>query len=271
VIEAGPATPGRGRNIGIAHAANDWIALTDAGIRLQSNWLEQLTAAAESNPDADVVYGSYEPTISSFFERCAALAYVAPRQIRNGLPMRGPSTASMMIRKNAWESVGGFPDLRAAEDLIFFERLTEQNHKVAWAPEAIVHWQLQPSIRSTYRKFKVYSKHNAWAGRQKDWHHGIVKIWLVLATLLCLSIGHSAWWWVPFLLMFWARVIRRILKHLEQYGWGSLLNPLVILGVAAVTLTIDLATFVGWIQAAVSKDPQGSLPAPQTAVTHVTS
>src|SRR5262245_52096305 len=32
IIEAGEATPGRGRNLGIASASNDWIALTDAGI-----------------------------------------------------------------------------------------------------------------------------------------------------------------------------------------------------------------------------------------------
>src|SRR5207244_861116 len=32
VIEAGDATPGRGRNVGIAAARHDWIALTDAGI-----------------------------------------------------------------------------------------------------------------------------------------------------------------------------------------------------------------------------------------------
>src|SRR5579859_7998682 len=34
VVEAGPATPGRGRNVGVAAAVNDWVAFTDAGIEL---------------------------------------------------------------------------------------------------------------------------------------------------------------------------------------------------------------------------------------------
>src|SRR3954468_21600682 len=39
------ATPGRGRNTGICDATYDWIALTDAGIELAPDWLEQLVAA----------------------------------------------------------------------------------------------------------------------------------------------------------------------------------------------------------------------------------
>ena len=37
VVEAGEATPGRGRNIGISAARHDWIALSDAGNRYSSH------------------------------------------------------------------------------------------------------------------------------------------------------------------------------------------------------------------------------------------
>src|SRR3954468_12380342 len=49
LVDSG-ATPGRGRNTGIAAAANDWIALTDAGIELASTWLEELVAAEKKKP-----------------------------------------------------------------------------------------------------------------------------------------------------------------------------------------------------------------------------
>src|SRR4051794_25912174 len=53
VIEAGPALPGRGRNVGIAAASHPWVALTDAGISLDRAWLEQLLAALDREPGLD--------------------------------------------------------------------------------------------------------------------------------------------------------------------------------------------------------------------------
>src|SRR5689334_20070103 len=46
IVEAGAATPGRGRNVGWSVARNPWIAFTDAGIELDPAWLERLIAAA---------------------------------------------------------------------------------------------------------------------------------------------------------------------------------------------------------------------------------
>lgn len=101
VIETDEATPGRGRNVGIAAARNQWIALADAGLRLEPTWLERLVEVAKSHPHPGVVYGNYEPISDSFFDRCAALSYVAVKRERNGRRMRGPSTASWMIEMNS--------------------------------------------------------------------------------------------------------------------------------------------------------------------------
>src|SRR5438034_7512720 len=117
LLEAGVATPGRGRNVGIAAASCDWIALTDAGIDLEPEWLERLAAVAERDPSVDVVYGNFEPLAASLFERCAALSYPPAKTARPGGRMRGPSVASCLLRRAVWEAVEGFPDLRAAEDL----------------------------------------------------------------------------------------------------------------------------------------------------------
>src|SRR5262245_42756996 len=78
IVRAGEAAPGRGRNVGFAEAKYDWVALTDAGIRLEPAWLERLIEAARCNPSLRVVYGNYEPVQESFFEECASLAYVSP-------------------------------------------------------------------------------------------------------------------------------------------------------------------------------------------------
>src|SRR5690348_5530131 len=171
LLEAQDATPGRGRNIGIDAASNDWIALTDAGIWLEPTWLESLVAEIERNPSANLVFGAYEALTDTFFQQCAAAAYVAPKLLRPGGLMRGPSIASCLLHRSLWRAVGGFPDLRAAEDLIFMEQC-QQVGRIAWAPQALVRWQLQPTLGATFKRFALYSYHNVLAGRQRYWHYG---------------------------------------------------------------------------------------------------
>src|SRR5262245_48976296 len=38
VVRVDSATPGKGRNIGIANARYDWLAFADAGMRLERTW-----------------------------------------------------------------------------------------------------------------------------------------------------------------------------------------------------------------------------------------
>ena len=57
LIEARNALPGQGRNIGVANSLFDWIAFTDAGNRLEPDWLEQLILVANADPDTGIVCG----------------------------------------------------------------------------------------------------------------------------------------------------------------------------------------------------------------------
>ena len=248
VVEAGDATPGRGRNVGVAAAAHDWVAFTDAGITLDAAWLERLARAAE-DLGADVVYGNYEPKAVSLFERCAALSYPSPKRQRPGGLMRGPVVPSSLMRRRAWEAVGGFPDLRAAEDMIFVERVNASGCKVGWAPAATVWWELPPSLGSTFRRFVLYSRHNVWAGRQRDWHYGVARKYAFAVPFVVLAFAHSPWWLAVPLAATLARVAKSIWDRREGRGLRWLLNPVQFAGVALVLLTVDLATFVGWAQA----------------------
>ena len=249
IVRAGDATPGRGRNVGFAEARHDWVALTDAGIRLDPEWLERLADVAERDPSIRVVYGNYEPVQETLFERCAALAYVAAKQHRPGGLMRGPSIASALIHRDVWEAVGGFPDLRAAEDLVFMERIDGQKFHVGWAPGATVAWRLQPTLARTFRRFVLYSKHNVWAGRQRDWHHGIARQYLVALPFVVLAFAHSPWWLGAPLLGALTRVAKSLWVRREGRGLIWLLNPIQFAGVGVILAAIDLATFVGWVQA----------------------
>jgi glycosyltransferase involved in cell wall biosynthesis len=250
VIEATEATPGRGRNIGIGAARSEWVALTDAGIRLEPQWLENLVGVARADTDVSVVYGNYEAATRSFFERCAALVYLPPKTERAGGRMRGPSIASALLRRAVWEAAGGFPDLRAAEDLFFMEQVERLKFKIGYAPQATVWWQLQPTLAQTFRKFALYSRHNVWAGRQWDWHYGLARQYAVWLVCFALAFAHSPWWLALPLAAMLARAAKSIYVRREGRSVWWLLNPLQFAGVLLVMLTIDLAAFVGWAQAA---------------------
>ena len=68
--------PGRSRNISAQHAQSDWIAFIDAGTKPGSDWLANLARRVTNDTSVEVVYGTYEPVVDSFFKECAAIAYV---------------------------------------------------------------------------------------------------------------------------------------------------------------------------------------------------
>lgn len=249
VIEAGQSSPGRARNLGIAAASHDWIALADAGMRLEPTWLESLINVATENPSTDVVFGNYEPIVHSFFERCAALAYVSPKQMRNGHLIRAPAVPSCLLRSRVWSGVGGFPDSRAAEDLMFIESIAAKGYRVEYAPTATTWWRLRPTLAATFVKFVTYSRHNVWVGRQWDWHYGVRRIYLLMIPFVVLAVVHSVWWLIGPLLVLCARAFKRIWNSREQRGFLWTLNPAQFAGVALLLLVIDAATFIGWAQA----------------------
>lgn len=253
VVESPGARPGEGRNIGIEMADTEWIAITDAGIVLCSDWLEQLVRVADSNPESVVVYGNYEPIIGSFFEKCASLAYVAPKVVRRGVKMRGPSIASSLLKRSVWREVGGFPASRAAEDLFFMQKISERGFVTEWAPVATVNWQLRPDLSSTYRKFVLYSKHNVWIGMQRYWHYGVARQYLAFLLIAILAMVHSCLWLLLVLGLLLLRAGLSIWRRTEGHRLSEMLNPLQLLVVLGVILIIDLATFTGWLQALIAR------------------
>src|SRR5258706_630972 len=257
IIEAGQAMPGQGRNIGAAATNFEWIAFTDAGIRLDPQWLEKLVDKVKENRGADIIYGNYSPQLNSFFDKCAMITYVATWKKGN---IRSTFIASSLIRKKVWEQVGGFPDWRATEDIFFMEKAEKAGFKSVIAPDAMVFWQLRTTIRSTYKRFDLYSKFNVWAGRQFEWQYPVARQYAVLFVIIALGIFHSYYWFLLLPVWIIARAGRRIYMHRRQLGIKELFNPLTFLGVIAVTLTMDAGTFTGWVKAIFSKHPGSIIP-----------
>ena len=248
IIEAGEATPGRGRNVGTAAAVCQWIAYTDAGGRPELDWLERLAAEAQSHPGVDVVFGNFEPVAETLVQRAAALSYVQPKRRRAGGRLRAPAIVSALMRRSVWEDIGGFPDLRASEDLAFLDAIERGPFLRRWAPAATVWWDPPPTLAATFRRFETLSIHNVRAGKAHLWHYGVARQYAIAAAIVLIASIFSPWW----LLLIPTGLVARVWKLAwprSERGWAAILFDPVNVVVAAVLLTIDAATFVGWIEA----------------------
>ncbi len=243
LLRTGPALPGRARNAAIEGARFEIIALTDAGVRLHPQWLEQLVAPFEGPSFPDVVYGRYEPVMKSFRQRCIALAFVPAGDASSGL--RGPSVASMAMRRSVWTRAGRFrEDLRSGEDLLFFKAVSRLGAVTQYSPKALVFWTPPENFAHAFKRFAAYSHSGIRAGLVQEWQLPLLRIYVLMA-LLTLTAR-----WTPFgllapILVMGARAARRIAR---ERGFASLLNLPVLTGVAAALITIDIATLVGCLR-----------------------
>ncbi|PWT93579.1 MAG: hypothetical protein C5B55_04275 [Blastocatellia bacterium] len=255
LIEVEAALPGRGRNIAAAHAMFEWIGFIDAGIRPELNWLQLL--AARATEDVDVVYGTLEPTVDTFFRECAAIAYVPPQTLTNGVLIRPRSIASSLMRREVWSKAAGFPEgLRSAEDLIFMNRVEASGARTVFEPLAVVHWTIKHNFTSTFLRFISYSRNNIRAGLWRQWQAAILGRYFMLGLLALLSLVLGVWWlavpvilWVAMLL---ARAVVSIKRNRNQYPASLGRNFKRLLVLVPLIGVLDAAAIVGtlhWLAA----------------------
>lgn len=244
--------PGRGRNLAARNAASEWIAFIDAGTRPAADWLAQMVRKVSEDRSIDVVYGSYEPVVDSFFEQCAAIAYVPAACPTPDGPTRPRSIVSALMRRKVWETVGGFPeDLRSAEDLLFMTKVEQAGFQSVRAPQAVVYWAIQPGLWRTFRRFVSYARNNIRAGLWRQWQAAIFQRYGLIfgAGLPTLFLGIK-WLTLPlilWLLLLFARAIKAVRQNRHSYPAGIFRNGLRLLLIAPIIATIDAATFMGSI------------------------
>jgi glycosyltransferase involved in cell wall biosynthesis len=257
LIRAEAALPGRGRNLAAAEAQFDWLAFTDGGIRLEKKWLEALVTKAQENDSTDIVYGSVEPVTDTFFTECAAIAYVPPPKPQEDVVARPRFIASSLLRREAWAKVKGFPEnLRSAEDLIFMERLEQAGYRAVFEPRAQVYWRLRSTLKSTFKRFLVYSLNNIRAGLFNQWQARILfRYAMLLVIFIAALIVQPARFWLAFVvlgalwvLMLVARAIVSIWRNRNCYPASFTRNVRRAIMVVAILAVLDAAAIIGWFQ-----------------------
>ncbi|MEX0753781.1 MAG: glycosyltransferase [Actinomycetota bacterium] len=168
LIEESKANISRGRNIAIAAATHEVLAVSDADCVLEPDWLERLLAPIEAG--ADVAMGAYRPITDSFFSECmASVNLPAPEEIDADMFM--PSARSVAYTRAAIDAAGGYPEwLDIGEDMYVNHRWRDLGLDLRAAPDAIVHWRLRPGPAATWRQYFRYARGDAIAGMYTDRH-----------------------------------------------------------------------------------------------------
>lgn len=247
VIQRPGANISQGRNAAIEAATGQIIAVTDAGVRLSPQWLEEITAPLD-DPQIHVVAGFFRPAPRTAFETAMGATVLPELQDVDPLDFL-PSSRSIAFRKSAWEAVGGYPEwLDYCEDLIFDFRLRDLFAPFAFAPQALVLFRPRSSLRTFFVQYYRYArgdgKANLWPVR-----HAIRYLTYLAAVPLIATAGAliSPWWWALYLVaipgMFWTGW-RRLMRM-----WGGLTPAQKLqawLWVPVIRVTGDVAKMIGY-------------------------
>jgi glycosyltransferase involved in cell wall biosynthesis len=166
LVEEPRANISRGRNVAIATATHNVIAVTDADCVLEPGWLERLLEPIETG--ADVAMGFYQPNADGFLQACMAAVNLPDAEEID--PERFmPSGRSVAFTREAIDAAGGYPEwLDIGEDMYVDHRWRELGLDMRFVPEAVVHWRLRPSLAETWTQYFRYARGDAVAGMYPD-------------------------------------------------------------------------------------------------------
>ena len=169
LMESPGANISRGRNLALAAATHDLIAVSDADCVLEPGWLGALANQIEAG--ADVAMGFYVPITDGFLQECMAVTNLplSPNEVDPSRFM--PSARSVAFRRDAIDVVGGYPEwLDIGEDMWVNLRWRERGLDMRFAADAVVRWRLRTGLRQTWVQYFRYARGDAQAGMYPERH-----------------------------------------------------------------------------------------------------
>jgi glycosyltransferase involved in cell wall biosynthesis len=238
----------QGRNTAIAAAQGEVIAVTDAGVRLDPRWLEELIRPFEQDPTVNTVAGFFVPDPQTPFESAMG-ATVLPAVTDVDPDTFLPSSRSVAFRKAAWSATEGYPEwLDYCEDVILDLQLYERFGPFHFAPRALVYFRPRPDMWSFFLQYYRYArgdgKANLWPKRHTVRY---LTYLILLPALLFLAWQHSPWWLTSLLLggaAYTLQPYRRLGRALRPLAWHQRLYAIAL--VPAIRLVGDVAKMIGY-------------------------
>jgi hypothetical protein len=241
ILSLGPGFPGAARNLGVSTATTEWVALLDAGTEPAPRWLEAFRCAAAAHPDAEILFGSYQPHLRDEWDWAAAATYLAVPLDAAG--NRAPTTASLCVRKATWQRVGGMrEDLRAGEDLLFFREIAAAQIPTATVRDASVVWTLPRGPAAHFARLRQYSAATWPTPLRNQWQVPLLRMYGAGLALVLSGLAYQ-----PLLVPAVALGAVRLLKNflLRRRCLQGRLTPSRLSRLATMYILADLATLAG--------------------------
>lgn len=250
LIEPG-ANISRGRNVALQAATGDIIAITDAGVRLENDWLELVTRPLREDPACTVSAGFFRTDPQTVFE--AALGATTLPLVDEINPKTFlPSSRSVAVHRTAALEIGGYPEwLDFCEDLIFDLRLQATQPPFAFAPQAIAHFRPRPTMTAFYKQYYRYARGD---GKADLWRqrHAIRYITYLVAFpaliglsvfvhpvfALLLLVGGALYTRTPY------RRLPAVMAALPQASWLDWMYAMIL--VPVLRIIGDVAKMIGY-------------------------
>lgn len=254
LLSAPGANISQGRNAAIRAATGDIIAVTDAGVWCEPEWLERLTAPF--NPKLPITNNQLPPLVAGFFHsdpqtvtEMAMGATVLPEAPDVNPQTFLPSSRSVAFRKEVWEAVGGYPEwLDFSEDVVFDVHVRERFGPFLFVPEAVAHFRPRGSLRALARQYYHYARGDGKAQLFPRQHAVRYFAYLIAAPLLIYAaLTVNGWLWLLGLLAGLAYIrapLRRLWPRLKTLSLPDRLLALML--VPAIRIVGDVAKMLGY-------------------------
>jgi len=253
VIVAPGVNISRGRNLAIAAASGDVIAVTDAGVRLPSDWLEHLVAPF-MDPSVTHVAGFFVSDPRTLFETALGAATLPDvDEIRPETFL--PSSRSVAFCRPVWAEAGAYPEwLDYCEDLVFDLRVQASRGPFTFAPRASASFRPRPDLETFFRQYYRYARGDGKADLFLRRHliryaTYLIALPFIIWAALALSpgwwgLGGAGGWWGlggAGAAAYLARAVRRLSRVWGRRGPGE---RLVLLGwLPIIRLSFSRATW----------------------------
>ncbi len=197
-IEKENSGPGQSRNCGAERASGDFLLILDSDVVLPEGYMKAVSD--ELHRDSADAFGGPDRAHASFTPVQRAISYSMTSFFTTG-GIRGgkkkldkfyPRSFNMGIRRNVYQRLGGFSNMRFGEDIDFSIRIFKGGYKCRLFPEAWVWHKRRTDFRKFYRQ--VYNSGIARINLYKKYPDSLKVVHLLPAvftvgTVCCLLVA----------------------------------------------------------------------------------